>query len=376
MRVLILSCNTGGGHNTAAKAVQEVFLAQGDDCIIKDALSFGGQLASDLVCDAYLEMVKRTPKMFGELYRLGERYGKVNNITPDNIRSPVYLVNKLYSDALHEYIQQNDFDAIVCTHIFPTEALTHLKRKHNLTVPFYFVTTDYACPPMLEETLPDKIFSPHEDSLCTYTKQGIPADLVYATGIPVSQKFTVPSNKSEARSKIGLKDDDQAFLMMSGSMGFGDVLDTAADIFNMGNEHTRIVVITGNNKDMYNQFQEKFADETRLILVGFTDQISVYMDACDVLLTKPGGLSTTEALVRGIPLIHTSPIPGCETENAEFFQQHHLSLCADSSKTASILATRLMKDTFLRNQIIEAQKHYKYENSAKAIVDFIKEQKK
>ncbi len=374
MKILILSCNTGGGHNTAARAIKEVFDLQGDECEVKDALSFGGQFASDLVCDSYIEMVKKTPKLFGEIYKMGSKIGQINNVN-EKLRSPVYLVNKVYADALEEYIIENKFEAVICVHIFPTEAMTHLKRRHNLKVPFYFVSTDYYCSPMLEETTPDKIFGPHKDSLFTFRQHGIPEDLVVPTGIPVSQKLVEHLDKADARIQLGLAVDDEAYLLMSGSMGFGDTIDIAKYIFEHGNEHTRVVAITGNNEEMYREFEKEFEGETRLRLLGFTKDVPLYMSACDLLLTKPGGLSSTEALVRGIPIIHTSPIPGCESENVQFFTEHHISLCANTAEDAGRLAVTLMHDNFLRNQIIEAQKQYRCENSAKQIVDYVKNAK-
>ena len=375
MKVLILSCNTGGGHNTAARAIKEVFDLQGDECEVKDALSFGGQFASDLVCDSYIEMVKKTPKLFGEIYKMGSKIGQINNVN-EKLRSPVYLVNKVYADALEKYIIENKFEAVICVHIFPTEAMTHLKRRHNLKVPFYFVSTDYYCSPMLEETTPDKIFGPHKDSLFTFQQHGIPEDLVIPTGIPVSQRLIEHLDKTEARKQLGLADEDEAYLLMSGSMGFGDTIDIAKYIFEHGNDHTRVIAITGNNEEMYREFEKEFEGETRLRLLGFTKDVPLYMSACDLLLTKPGGLSSTEALVRGIPIIHTSPIPGCESENVQFFTEHHISLCANTAEDAGRLAVTLMHDDFLRNQIIEAQKQYRCENSAKQIVDYVKNAKR
>lgn len=375
MKVLILSCNTGGGHNTAARAIKEVFDLQGDECEVKDALSFGGQFASDLVCDSYIEMVKKTPKLFGEIYKMGSKIGQINNVN-EKLRSPVYLVNKVYADALEKYIIENKFEAVICVHIFPTEAMTHLKRRHNLKVPFYFVSTDYYCSPMLEETTPDKIFGPHKDSLFTFRQHGIPEDLVIPTGIPVSQRLIEHLDKTEARKQLGLADEDEAYLLMSGSMGFGDTIDIAKYIFEHGNDHTRVIAITGNNEEMYREFEKEFEGETRLRLLGFTKDVPLYMSACDLLLTKPGGLSSTEALVRGIPIIHTSPIPGCESENVQFFTEHHISLCANTPSDAGRLAVTLMQDKFLRNQIIEAQKQYRCENSAKQIVDYVKNAKR
>lgn len=367
MRVLILSCNTGGGHNTAAKAIQEVLALNNDYCEVKDALSFGSQLASDLVCDTYIEMVKKTPWIFGELYNFSEKLGQITTQSKVKLRSPVYLINKIYADDLKEYILKNNFDYVICTHIFPAEAMTSLVKR-NLNLPVFFIVTDYACPPMLEETRMSLIFAPHVDSINTFTNKGIPKEIIIPTGIPVSQKFTLQANKESSRNFIGIQQNAKAYLIMTGSMGYGDSLDICKQILINKDEKTKIVVLTGKNEKLHKEFEKTFTNDNRILLVSFTDKVSYYMDACDVLLTKPGGLSSTEALVKGIPIIHTSPIPGCETENAEFFINHHLSLCATDSENAATLAIKLMNDDFLKNQIIQAQKHYKYANSAQEII--------
>lgn len=371
MKYLILSCNTGAGHNSAAKAVQEAFQLQNDECEVKDALAFWDKNISDLICDAYVNMVKTAPELFGKIYEMGDNLWKINpNV--EKIKSPVYLVNERYSSALGKYIDQENFDAVICTHPFPAQALTHLKRHNKFSKPFYYISTDYECVPMLEETEIDYVFSPHYDSIESFTIRSIPENKIINSGIPVSQKFTTKQDKLEARKTLNLPENDKLILMMSGSMGFGDTLDTAKEIFNLAPENTKLIVITGNNKKMYKSFEKEFGDDPRLVLLGFTTQVDLYMDACDILLSKPGGLSSTEALVKCIPLIHTSPIPGCETANAEFFSQHHLSLVATDAHEAATEAVLLIKDDFLRNQITEAQKHYRYANSAMFIANHIK----
>ncbi len=370
MKILILSCNTGGGHNSAAKAIKEALEEKHQICDIMDVLAFGGQKASDLVCDAYIEMVKKTPKLFGEIYKMSSKLGQLTQ-SNGKLRSPVYLVNKLYSDALKEYINVNHYDAVICVHIFAAEAMTSLKKHYKTTVPFYFVATDYYCSPMLEETTPNAIFIAHKDSLFTYLNHGIDKKLIVPTGIPVSKKFLKKKDKAEVRKHFGLKPEDQVYLLMSGSMGFGDLIDTTRYIFENGNEKTRVIAITGNNKDLYKELKTTFSEEERLILVGFTDKVSDYMDASDVLLTKPGGLSSTEALAKGIAIVHTAPIPGCESENVQFFTEHHISVCARESEDAGRLAVSLMKDEFLRSQILAAQDNYRCQNSAMQIADFV-----
>ena len=370
MKILILSCNTGGGHNSAAKAIKEVFDEKGHTCNIMDVLAFGGQKASDLVCDAYIEMVKKAPQLFGKIYKMGNKVGQFNQ-EKGGIRSPVYLVNKLYADALEEYIKQNNYDAVVCVHIFAAEAMTNLRKHGRVSIPFYFVATDYYCSPMLEETMPDKIFIAHKDSTFTYINHGIKPELLLPTGIPVAKRFITKKDKSQARAQLGLNNSDQVFLLMSGSMGFGDLIDTTRYIFENGNDNTRVIAITGHNEELYKNLQAEFKNENRLMLIGFTDNVSDYMDASDVLLTKPGGLSSTEALAKRIAIIHTAPIPGCETENTQFFTEHHLSLCAKEPEDAGRLAVALMNEPFMREQILAAQEHFRCQNSAKQIVDYI-----
>ena len=370
MKILILSCNTGAGHNSAANAIKEAFINKGHICEVTDVLAFGGQTASDLVCDAYIEMVKKTPKLFGEIYKMGNKIGQLNQEN-GKIRSPIYYINKLYADALEEYIKQNEFDAVICVHIFAAEAMTNLKKHCRITIPFYFVATDYYCHPMLEETIPNVIFTAHKDSSFSYKQHGIDSKLLVPSGIPVAAKFLEKKDKDLARSELGLNSDDQIFLLMSGSMGFGDLLDTTRYIFENGNEKTRVIAITGHNENLYQKFQTSFKDEQRLILVGFTDKVSDYLDACDVLLTKPGGLSSTEALAKGVAIVHTAPIPGCETENVHFFTEHHLSLCAQEASDAGRIAVELMNDKFLRDQILQAQEHYRCLNSADQIASYI-----
>ncbi len=369
MKILILSCNTGGGHNSAAKAIKEAFTKKGHTADTKDVLAFGGQKASDLVCDAYIEMVKKTPKLFGEIYKMGSKISQLNQ--QKGIRSPVYYINKLYQDALEAYIKNNGYDAVVCVHIFAAEAMTNLKKHHKLTIPFYFIATDYYISPMLEETTPNAIFIAHKDSTFTYLNRGIPKKLIVPSGIPVSSQFTTKRDKDKIRKKFGLEPQDKVILLMSGSMGFGDLIDTARYIFDNGNADTKVIAITGHNKKLYKELEKNFDGETRLKLVGFTDKVSDYMDASDVLLTKPGGLSSTEALAKGIAIVHTAPIPGCETENVQFFTEHHLSLCAKDSQDAGRLAVKLLEDEFLRNQILAAQDNYRCPNSATQIADFV-----
>ena len=195
----------------------------------------------------------------------------------------------------------------------------------------------------------------------------VPADTIVPTGIPVSRRFCEKTEKHEARRLLGLPDDAVTYLAMTGSMGFGSITDMAAELLKRNGQNTRVIVIAGRNEALLKAVDEKFGSDERVVRVGFTNRIPLYMDASDVLLSKPGGLSSTEAAVKNIPLIHTMPIPGCETKNAEFFSSRNMSITAFSPVSAAEKATDLALNPELMKKMILAQKSIINPNAAEDI---------
>lgn len=321
MRTLILSCNTGQGHNAAGRAVLEAFLARGEDCEMKDALSFASQRASEIISKAYLKMTVETPWLFGGLYKAGDF------IRSDRRKSPVYLANIGYAERLMRYIEEREIDAVVAPHLFPAEAMTHLREKRGLPTRFYVVVTDYTCIPFWEETQADLFFIPHADLTGEFAERGIPRKRLAVTGIPVSRQFVNRAPREEARDALGIERDERLFVVMTGSMGYGNVLGLLRSLAAHRDSSMRFVVLTGHNADLKASIDEAFADDRRVQAMPFIEEVPLYMDACDLLLTKPGGLTSTEAAVKNVPILHTEPIPGCETRNARFFEERGMSRC-------------------------------------------------
>ena len=157
MKVLILSCNTGGGHNAAASALKESLNFYHHEAEVLDLMSLGRKHTSALVGGAYVKLVSVFPAGFGALYQLGELVRKFP------WKSPVYYANARLGNALADYIDQNHFNAVVTTHLYPAETLTWMKQKGRLTIPCVAVATDYACIPFWEETNCDYYVVPHKD---------------------------------------------------------------------------------------------------------------------------------------------------------------------------------------------------------------------
>lgn len=367
MKALILSCNTGQGHNTAGRAVLEALQARGVPAEMHDALSFGGQKTSGVVSGSYLKITQRSPRTFGRLYRAGSL------ISNPRFKSPVYYANSLYAVKLEDFIIHHGFDTILCPHLFPAEALTYLRQKRGLRVKCYGIATDYTCTPFWEETDVDVFFIPHHALRAEYERKGFPPARLVETGIPVPRAFIEKRNMAEARSALGLPQDLVLYLLMSGSMGFGDVPDIAAHLCDLGGSNMRVLVLTGHNERLTEELARRFGREPRVQPVGYTKQVALYMDACDVTLTKPGGLTSTEAAVKNVPFVHTAPIPGCETENARFFGRLGISLPTTTPLESAQAALLLHNDRELRQRQLASQREQINACAADDVVGYLLE---
>jgi len=364
MKVLILSCGTGEGHNSAALAIKEELEKRKIDCILKDALSFGNHKAEKIVKSFFNNVAVKTPSLFGIMYKAG------STVSNAYLKSPIYFANLVYANNMLEYINSNGIDTIVCTHLFPMEAITYLKRIKKLKAKTYSILTDYTAIPFIEETRLDYYFIPDSSLVKEFEKKKIPKSKIIVTGVPVSSKFRYKYDKKECREKLGLPLKEKIILIMTGGVGCGNVIGIINELINKVDNDTVIVALAGKNKELKSDISACFNSE-KVIPVGFTNKVELYMDASDLLLSKPGGLSSTEAAVKRIPLIHTMPIPGCETINASLFEKKGMSLVAKDidevvSKTVYLLNNDKKRELIIRNQI----KNISFDASKK-ICDFI-----
>lgn len=365
MNILILSCDTGEGHNSAGKAIKEAAEQKGHTVEMLDMFLLSGKQISHAVAGAYIGIVKHIPFFFGFLYKLG------SFISSSKRKSPVYFANALLGRKLAKYIDEHHFDIIVTPHLYPAETMTYMKKKHLLHIPAVAVGTDYTCIPFWEETNLDYYVIPHEDLIPEYVNRGVPKEKLLAYGIPVGQAFCNHQSREYARTQLNLPSDVPIFLVMSGSMGFGKLPFFAAELALRCHRKEHIVIICGNNTKMKKLLQKEFRFNKRVHIIGYTNHVSVFMDACNVIYTKPGGLTSTEALVKNIPIVHTSPIPGCETANVKFFKSRHLSVSSKSISRQIELGKILIENASVRNQMLKAQKLERKPNASMQIVELL-----
>lgn len=350
MKVLILSCNTGEGHNAAGKAVLERILYEGHQAVMMDYYLLAGKTTSRVVGQAYVKIAKNLPRLFGLLYRLG---GLISN---KRFKSPVYYANSLMAKHLAGYLEENEYDVIVTPHLFPAETLTYMKRKGMLSVKTVAIATDYTCIPFWEETECDYYIIAHEDLLPEYLEKGMNASNIYPLGIPVKMAFSMPQNKAHIRSLLHLPLDKPLYLVMSGSMGFGKIQLFAYELSKNCKNGEHIIIICGNNKKLRKTLKKEFRNQKNIHVIGYTSHVSDFMDACDVIYTKPGGLTSSEALAKNIPIVHTAAIPGCELKNRDFFVSRGMSVAAEHIRTQVAQGKMLVENPAVRNGMLEAQR--------------------
>lgn len=380
MKVLILSCNTGEGHNSSASALRNTMLKQGIECDKEDTLSLVSEYVSRKVSDIYVFTTKSNA--FGQIYRFGETVSDTNaDVFSGHVKSPIYAVNKIYGKKLNDQIVDGHYDAVVCTHLFPAEALTSLKKHTDLKVPVIFVMTDYTSIPFLNETDCDAYVIPHRHLIEEFVAKGLPRTKLYPLGIPVNTSgLTAKTTKEEARKKVQevfgwekSENEGRMMLIMGGSMGFGKVGDLVDQLLQKIDKQDSIVCVCGRNEKLESNLRSEYSDDSRVKVVCYTDQVPLLMNASDVLFSKPGGITSTEAIVNNIPLIHTSPIPGLEQFNAHFFHFHDMSYYTEDVEEQVNMALRLCDDESLRNTMLEAQCRNANPRTCEDIIDLIRE---
>lgn len=369
MKILILSTGTGEGHNSAGKAVLEQFQKRGISCEMADALDFASRKAAYYGKKVYIWSTVKATGVFSGAYKAGKA------ITSAKHKSPVYYANALYAQRLYEYIMDNGFDTIVMPHLFPAEAVTYMMKKYHPPVKTYFIATDYACIPFTEETEIDYYFIPHEDLKEEFHKRGIGPEKLIPTGIPVSERFLHMKFREESREELGIPHNSKCILVMTGSMGYGHVESLVEHIVRRMDARTHILVMGGSNEKLKARLRQVYEGEKRVEILDFTDRAQDYLAASDILFTKPGGLTSTEAAVAGIPLAHTHPIPGCEERNVAFFTARGMSISDKREEQIVQKGLELMADTQAIDKMLARQKKYANPNAAGDICEFILSQK-
>lgn len=364
MRVLILSCNTGGGHNACAGAVQEAFLQHGDSCDQEDSLKFVSEKLSRFLSWGHSTMYRHVPGLFRTGYGFAEKHPAM--LQDD---SAVYRLLTGGTEALYNHICQGEYDTVICTHVFSGLLLAQTIKEHPLSVRTAFVATDYTCSPGTATSELDRFFIPAASLAAEFISQGIPEEKLIPCGIPVQKRFYARPDKARAKASLGIEPDHTHLLLMCGSMGCGPMEKLAALLSQRLEKDMECTVVCGTNEKLYREMEEALGHCPNLHIRGFVKDMVQLMDSADLCLTKPGGLSTTEAAMKQLPMVLIDAVAGCEAHNLRYFLRSGGAVTGDTPEELCKLCLELMRDEARRTQMAAALASLPHENAAQCIRD-------
>lgn len=315
MKVLILSVTAGEGHNATAAAIQRAFDERGVECRVLDTCLQINRLLYKTVAKGYLVCASRLKKAYAYFYEKLEHreFRDKNSYTKSPTRTSYRIIKK----RMEQYIAEYDPDVIIYTHVFAGTLLDVIAQKKKLRARTVGILTDFAPHPFWEETLrSDRVVIANDMILPALERKGLSREQLLPIGIPIRPQFAVNVPKEEARERLGLAPDTPTVLLMGGSMGYGSLSKTLSELDALDTD-LQILCVCGRNEKAKREIDE-MTFEKKVIAFGYTDEIPLLMDASDCIVSKPGGLTTSEALAKRLPMIICNPIPGQEDRNAEF----------------------------------------------------------
>ena len=352
-RVLLLSATSGAGHVRAAQALEKAFLARGD-CVVEhiDALQYVSKLFQRAYDKAYISMVRRAPELMGVLYDRTDR--------PWHHPRRRLALDRLNTGPMIRLLKQMQPDLCVATHFLPAEILAWLIAKKKLRARNAIVVTDYDVHAMWLCRTVDRYYLAIEEAAEYLAHLGVPREKLRITGIPIDPLFAVPVNRADARKHLALDPDATLILISAGGYGIGPVEQLVKDLLAL-QKPWQIAAIAGKSEKTRKRLEEvaKTAGDlssgaAKLCPVGFTTEMEKYMAAADLMVGKAGGLTTSEALSRGLPMALIEPIPGQEERNADHLLEAGVAIRCNNLPAAAWKIAKLLDDANRLMQMREA----------------------
>lgn len=368
-KILIFYGSYGGGHLSAAKSIRDYIEKNYSDSQVElvDCVEYVNKLFNKLTTKAYKDFSKNARWIWKHLYYDSES-GSLSRICN--------TINRLMAIKLNRLIQEFQPDLIISTHPFSSQMCAILKEKGKLNCKAATILTDYAPHNqwLVKSEFIDYYFVAQQGMVDDLVSRGVNKDKIHVTGIPLSSRFLQSYNKQKILEDYGLTSDKNTILFFAGGeFGFGKDKTfnrLKAIIDNLPN--LQVVAVAGRNEKMKERFDELVKTtrtESNVKILSFTNQVPELMSVSDLVITKPGGLTTTESLASGLPLIIIDPLPGQEEENAEFIENSGAGIWVkDSDNIESILLDIFNSPTKLEDMKSKARLIAK-KNSTQNIVE-------
>jgi len=338
-RILILSASVGNGHVTAAESLKKAFEIKGlaADVRHEDVLKFTNPLFSRLYSRAYIDLVNHMPEVLGWMYdKLDEPW--------KNEKRRLFF-DKLNTLPLVKMIREYDPDWIICTHFLPSEIISDLKGSGKMSTPQAIIVTDFDMHAMWLARNYEHYFVALEETRYYLETLGCPAEKTTVSGIPIDPKFSEVKPRAEMRAKYGLDAEMPTVLLSLGGFGVGRI-ETLLDGLRGIRPPVQVLAMCGKNEELKKRLETEPADPngTRVIPIGYTRDMDEYMSASDLIVGKPGGLTTCEALAKGLVFVIANPIPGQEERNSDHLLEQGCAIRSNNPATLGYKIGQLIKD--------------------------------
>ena len=366
MHVLILSCNTGGGHNACGRAIQEICDTHGVACDSADAVCFVSEKLSRFMAWGHTTMYRKIPGLMDKGYTFFEKHPA--QTAEDSAVAKLFASG---ADRLREYILESGADTVICTHPFSAAIVTAIQRNDPLPIKTALVATDYTCSPLVQESVMDIHFIPAESIAHEFICDNIPYSKIAVSGIPIEQTFYTKEEMNYAKAYFGIPADVRHLVMMCGSMGCGPMEDMLETLSNDGSFH--ITVVCGTNEKLREKLTKHYREMPHVHIHGFVKKVSLLLDSADLFLTKPGGISTTEGAVKAVPMVFIDTVAACESYNMNFFVNAGGAVASDDPDTVCRYCISLMKDPVRTEAMAHTLQALDFPNAAECIFETMRE---
>lgn len=362
MKVLILSCNTGAGHNVCAQAIREQALALGAQCEIYDALQFVSPFASRFISGWHVRLYRHFPKIYAKSYSRTEA-------DPDAFSddSSAYRMLLRGCGPMREYLLAGGYDAAICTHLFPAMMLSALERQAPLPLRTCFVATDYTASPGCRQAQLSVCAIPSAALCDEFVRAGLSRESLLPCGMPVRRAFFEAPEKAEAKRRQGLEPAQTHLLVMGGSMGCGPMEKILLRLLRRLSEGCAVTVVCAGNEELKARLSFLCARRPEIRILGYCKDMAGLLASADVYLTKPGGLSTSEAAALRVPMVLVNAVGGCEAHNLDFFVSMGCAVSAPTPKKIAGQCLTLLTDDRKRARMARCCAELELESAARAI---------
>jgi processive 1,2-diacylglycerol beta-glucosyltransferase len=342
-RILVLSASVGAGHLRAAQAVELALREVVPEATVRnlDVLDSTNAPFRRLYGKFYLDLVNKAPHVLGYFYDLMDQPSRSGKNRTDRLR---LAVEKLNLRKFVRLLKDEPPDLVINTHFLPAEIVASLRRKGELSVPQVTATTDFETHRLWVNQPCEHYYTATEEGARYLQHWGIPAEQTTVTGIPIHPVFAKPKDRGECLTRQGLTGDRPILLQLSGGFGVGPIAKLYRALLEIARP-IELVALAGRNEAVKKELESiEVPSRHRAKVIGFTDQIDELMAVADVVVSKPGGLTTSETLARGAVMAIVNPIPGQESRNSDYLLENGAAIKVNNLGTLAYKIDSLLND--------------------------------